>query len=282
MFNLFVIVGVGDQPLSRTGKDGNMQIRDIAAVVTGGASGLGLATARALCAGGARVAIFDLNEKLGTDAARLVDGIFCKTDVTDDASVDSAFAKARETHGQERILVNCAGTTNAFKTVARDRKAGGVKEFPMEAFNLIIQVNLIGTFRCMVKSASGMLSLDPLRDGERGVMINTASVAAEEGQAGQAAYAASKSGIVGLTVPVARDLASEGIRVNAILPGIFDTPLMQAASDPLKAALVASVLFPKRFGSPEEFGSLALEMIRNSYFNGAHVRLDGSIRMTQR
>jgi NAD(P)-dependent dehydrogenase (short-subunit alcohol dehydrogenase family) len=259
-----------------------MQIRDIAAVVTGGASGLGLATARALSAGGARVAIFDLNEKLGADAARLIDGIFCKADVTDDASVDLAFAKARETHGQERILVNCAGTTNAFKTVARDRKAGGVKEFPMEAFNFIIQVNLIGTFRCMVKSASGMLSLEPLPDGERGVMINTASVAAEEGQVGQAAYAASKSGIVGLTVPVARDLASERIRVNAILPGIFDTPLMQAASDPVKAALVASVLFPKRLGNPEEFGSLALEMIRNSYFNGAHVRLDGSIRMTPR
>ena len=216
-----------------------MQIRDIAAVVTGGASGLGLATARALSAGGARVAIFDLNERLGADAARLIDGIFCKADVTDDASVDLAFAKARATHGQERILVNCAGTTNAFKTVARDRKARSVREFPMEAFNFIIQVNLIGTFRCMVKSASGMLSLEPLPDGERGVMINTASIAAFEGQIGQVAYAAAKSGIVGMVFTMARDLGSLGIRAMAIAPSLFATGLTEGIPDEFAATVRA-------------------------------------------
>jgi NAD(P)-dependent dehydrogenase (short-subunit alcohol dehydrogenase family) len=259
-----------------------MQIRDVAAVVTGGASGLGLATARALSAGGARVAIFDLNEDLGAASARQIEGIFCKADVTDDAGLESAFAKAREAHGQERILVNCAGMTKVYRTVSRDKETGMVKRFPMEAFNSVIQVNLVGTFRCMVRSASGMLSLERLDGGERGVIINTASVAAEEGQIGQAAYSASKSGVLGLTLPVARDLAPEGIRVNAILPGIFDTPLMQAAPDRVKASLVEAVLFPKRFGAAEEFGSLALEMIRNSYFNAEHVRLDGAIRMMPR
>jgi len=251
----------------------------IAAVVTGGASGLGEATARALAAQGVRVALFDLNEAKGEAVAAEIGGIYCKVDVTSDDAVDAGFAKAREAHGQERILVNCAGTGNAFKTASRAKTTGEIKHFPLDAFNFIIQINLIGTFRCIAKSAAGMLSIDPLPDGERGAIVNTASVAAEDGQMGQAAYSASKGGIVGMTLPIARDLSGEGIRVNTILPGIFNTPLMNGAPQNVKDALSASVPFPKRLGNPEEYASLALEMCRNPYFNGEDVRLDGAIRM---
>ena len=255
----------------------------IAAVVTGGASGLGEATVRALAAHGVKVAIFDMNEAKGEEVAKEVGGVFCKCNVTSDADVDAAFEKARAAHGQERILVNCAGTGNAAKTASRDKQTGETKHFPLDAFNLIIQINLVGTFRCIAKSAAGMMSLPPVGDyGERGVIINTASVAAEDGQIGQAAYSASKGGVVGMTLPIARDLSSEGIRVNTILPGIFNTPLLQAAPQNVKDALGASVPFPKRLGNPEEYASLALEMCRNSYFNGEDVRLDGSIRMAPR
>jgi NAD(P)-dependent dehydrogenase (short-subunit alcohol dehydrogenase family) len=179
--------------------------------------------------------------------------------------------------------VNCAGTGNAFKTAGRDKSSGAIVHFPLDAFERIIQINLIGTFRCIAKSAAGMLALEPIGpDGERGAIVNTASVAAIDGQMGQAAYSASKAGIVGLTLPVARDLMSEGIRVNTILPGIFDTPLLAALPDHVKGALAASVPFPKRLGSPDDFASLALEMIANGYFNGEHVRLDGAIRMAPR
>jgi NAD(P)-dependent dehydrogenase (short-subunit alcohol dehydrogenase family) len=208
--------------------------------------------------------------------------VFCKVDVTSDADVDSGFAKARAAHGQERILVNCAGTGNAAKTAGRDRNTGEIKHFPLDAFNMIIQINLVGTFRCIAKSAAGMLTLEPLEDGERGAIVNTASVAAEDGQMGQAAYSASKGGVVGMTLPIARDLSGEAIRVNTILPGIFDTPLMNAAPPQVKEALAAAVPFPKRLGHPEDYASLALEMIRNSYFNGEDVRLDGAIRMAPR
>ncbi len=254
----------------------------VAAVVTGGASGLGEATARALAARGAKVALFDLNEAKGEVVAADIGGIFCKVNVTDDASVDAGFAKARAVHGQERILVNCAGTGNAIKTAGRSREDGSIKHFPLDAFNLIIQINLVGTFRCIAKSAAGMLTLDPLEDGERGAIVNTASVAAEDGQMGQAAYAASKGGVVGMTLPIARDLMSEGIRVNTILPGIFDTPLLQGGPEHVKAALAASVPFPKRLGNPAEYAQLALVMIENGYFNGEDVRLDGAIRMAPR
>jgi len=252
------------------------------AVVTGAASGLGLATARSLAAAGAKVAIFDMNEAKAEEAAAEIGGIACKVDVRSDASVDAGFVKSRAALGQERILVNCAGLGNAVKTASRDRKTGEIKHFPLDAFEFVIQVNLIGTFRCIAKSAAGMLTLDRLEDGFRGAIINTASVAAEDGQIGQAAYSASKGGVVGMTLPIARDLSGDGIRVNTILPGIFETPLMAAAPDHVRAALAAAVPYPKRLGLPAEYASLALEMIRNNYFNGEDVRLDGAIRMAMR
>ena len=254
----------------------------ISAVVTGGASGLGAATARALAAKGVKVAIFDLNKDKGQALAAEIGGVFCEVNVTSDDSVDAGFAKARAANGQERILVNCAGTGNAIKTASRAKETGEIKHFPLDAFNAIIQINLVGTFRCIAKSAAGMLTLEPLEDGERGAIVNTASVAAEDGQMGQAAYSASKGGVVGMTLPIARDLMSEGIRVNTILPGIFNTPLLQGAPDNVKAALAASVPFPKRLGIPDEYAALALCMIETGYFNGEDVRLDGAIRMAPR
>ncbi|MDB5451027.1 MAG: 3-hydroxy-2-methylbutyryl-CoA dehydrogenase [Phenylobacterium sp.] len=254
----------------------------VAAVVTGGASGLGEATVRALAEHGVKVAIFDMNAEKGEQVAKDVGGVFCKVNVTSEEDVDAGFAKARAAHGQERILVNCAGTGNAMKTASRDKQTGEAKHFPLDAFNFIIQINLVGTFRCIAKSAKGMLDLEPMTDGERGVIVNTASVAAVDGQMGQAAYSASKGGVVGMTLPIARDLMGDGIRVNTILPGIFNTPLMNAAPENVKQALAASVPFPKRLGNAPEYASLALEMIRNGYFKGEHVRLDGAIRMPPR
>jgi len=251
----------------------------IAAVVTGGASGLGAATARALAAKGVKVALFDLQAEKGEALAKEIGGVFCEVNVTSDESVDAGFAKARAAHGQERILVNCAGIGNAVKTVSRDRETGAIKHFPLDAFNFVIQINLVGTFRCIAKSAAGMVSADPLDEGERGVIINTASAAAEDGQIGQAAYSASKGGVVGMTLPIARDLMNEGIRVNTILPGIFETPLMMSLPEKAREVLNASVPFPKRMGRPTEYAMLALSMIENPYFNGEDVRLDGAIRM---
>lgn len=259
-----------------------MKLSGCAAVITGGASGLGEATARALAAEGVKVALFDLNEAKGAAVAAEIGGLFCNVNVTDDASVAAGFEKARVAHGQERILVNCAGVGNAIKTASRDKNTGEIKHFPLESFERVIQINLIGTFRCIAKSAAGMLAIDAQEDGDRGVIINTASVAAEDGQIGQAAYAASKGGVVGMTLPIARDLSSEGIRVNTILPGLFNTPLLQGAPENVKAALAAQVPFPKRLGDPSEYAGLALEMIRNRYFNGEDVRLDGAIRMGPR
>ena len=256
-----------------------MKLSGISAVVTGGASGLGEATARALTREGVRVAIFDIRKEPAEKLSLELGGVACEVDVTNDASVDSAFAKARAAIGQERILVNCAGAGNAIKTASRSRETGEIKSFPMDAFNRVIQINLVGTFRCVVKSAAGMLTLDPMEDGERGVIVNTASIAAEDGQAGQAAYASSKGGVVSLTLPIARDFMDSGIRVNAILPGVFDTPMMAGAPSHVREALAAGVPFPKRLGLAPEFASLVLEMCRNSYFNGEDVRLDGAIRM---
>jgi NAD(P)-dependent dehydrogenase (short-subunit alcohol dehydrogenase family) len=260
-----------------------MELNDsIAAVVTGGASGLGAATARALAKTGVRVAIFDLNQQLGETLAAEIGGVFCKVNVTSDAEVIEGFAKARGKHGQERILVNCAGTGDSFKTASRDKRTGEIRSYPLDKFARTIEINLIGTFRCITYSAAGMLTLSSLPDGDNGAIVNTASVAAEDGQIGQAAYAASKAGIVGMTLPIARDLSNDGIRVNTILPGIFDTPLLQSAPAELKAALGASVPYPKRLGSTAEFAQLALTMITNSYFNGEDVRLDGALRMAPR
>ena len=254
----------------------------VAAVVTGGASGLGAATARALAARGVKVALFDLNAASGAAVAREIGGVFCAVDVTSEAQVDAGFAQARAAHGQERVLVNCAGTGNAFKTASRDKETGAIKHFPVDQFERILQINTIGTFRCIAKSAAGMLALEPLDAGERGAIVNTASVAAVDGQIGQAAYAASKAAIVGMTLAIARDLMNDGIRVNTILPGIFDTPLLGALPDDVRASLAASIPFPKRLGDPAEYASLALEMIANGYFNGESVRLDGAIRMAPR
>ncbi len=254
----------------------------ISAVVTGGASGLGAAVARRLAAAGVKVALFDLNQVQGEALAKELGGVFCRTNVTAEADVDAAFAKSREAIGQERILVNCAGTGNAFKTASRAKDTGAISHFPLAEFDKIIQINLVGSFRCAAKSAAGMLQLQPLANGERGVIINTASVAAQDGQIGQAAYAASKAAIVGMTLPIARDLMNEGIRVNTIMPGIFDTPLMAGLPDNVKQALAASVPFPKRLGQPAEFAALAEAIIGNEYFNGESVRLDGAIRMPPR
>ncbi len=254
----------------------------ISAVVTGGASGLGAATARALSTHGVKIAIFDLQTEKGEAIASEIGGVFCEVNVTDDDSVDAGFAKAREAHGQERILVNCAGTGAAMKTASRSKDDGSIKHYPADAFNWLIQINLVGTFRCIAKSAAGMMTLDPLEDGDRGAIVNTASVAAEDGQMGQVAYSASKAGVVGMTLPIARDLMAENIRVNTILPGIFDTPLLMGAPEKVREALAASVPFPKRLGQPEEYAKLALAMIENGYFNGEDVRLDGAIRMAPR
>ena len=255
---------------------------DTAAIVTGGASGLGAATARLLASRGAKVALFDMNADKGEALAKELGGTFCKANVTSEEEVDAAFARAREAHGQERVLINCAGVGNAIKTASRDKQTGEIKHFPVSAFEWVVQINLIGTFRCIAKSAAGMMTLDPGEDGERGAIVNTASVAAEDGQIGQAAYSASKGGVVGMTLPIARDLMAEGIRVNTILPGIFDTPLLQAAPQNVKDALAASVPFPKRLGRPDEYAHLALTMVENGYFNGEDVRLDGGIRMAPR
>ena len=254
----------------------------VSAIVTGGASGLGAATARRLASHGVKVALFDLNAEAGERVAREIGGVFCAVDVTSDAQVEAGFAQARARVGQERILVNCAGTGNAIKTAGRDKSTGDIKHFPSANFDRIVQINLVGTFRCIARSAAGMLTLEPLKDGERGVIVNTASVAAQDGQMGQAAYSASKAGIVGMTLPIARDLMGEGIRINTILPGIFDTPLLAAAPENVRAALSASVPFPKRLGQPDEFAQLAEAIVLNGYLNGESVRLDGAIRMAPR
>lgn len=253
----------------------------VSAVVTGGASGLGHATAKALAEAGVKVAIFDMNAEAGEKIAAEIGAVFCEVDVLSDESVDAAFAKARATNGQERILVNCAGGGNSIKTAGRDRKTGEIKFFPSDKFAWVLMLNTVGTFRCITRAAAGMLSLETV-DGERGVIVNTASAAAQDGQMGQAAYSASKAAVVGMTLPIARDLSGEAIRVNTVMPGIFNTPPMMGAPDNVKDVLAASVPFPKRFGDPAEYASLVLEMVRNGYFNGETVRLDGAIRMPPR
>jgi NAD(P)-dependent dehydrogenase (short-subunit alcohol dehydrogenase family) len=259
-----------------------MNVNGMAAVVTGAASGLGEATARELARRGARVAVFDRDAERGGKVATEIGGVFCNVDVTSDEKVAAAFAKAREAHGQERILVNCAGVANAAKTVARDKETRAAKLYAMQQFVLAIQINLIGTFRNIAHSAHGMADLEPLDDGEKGVIINTASVAAEDGQIGQAAYSASKGGVLAMTLPIARDLMNEGIRVNTILPGVFKTPMVAMMPANVQDALGAQVPFPKRLGKPEEYAHLACFFIENSYMNAASVRLDGGIRMAPR
>lgn len=259
-----------------------MDINGVAAVVTGAASGLGEATARELARMGAKVAVFDRDLERGKTVASEIGGIFCEVDVTSDEKVAAAFAKAREAHGQERILVNCAGVANAAKTVARDKETKAAKMYPMQQFELAIQINLIGTFRCIAHSSYGMVDLEPLDDGEKGVIIDTASVAAEDGQIGQAAYSASKGGVLAMALPIARDLMNEGVRVITILPGVFKTPMVAMMPPAVQDALGAQVPFPKRLGQPEEYARLACFLIENRYMNAAAVRLDGGIRMAPR
>jgi NAD(P)-dependent dehydrogenase (short-subunit alcohol dehydrogenase family) len=259
-----------------------MDINGVAAVVTGAASGLGEATARELARRGAKVAVLDRDAERGTTVANEIGGTFCEVDVTSDEKVAAAFAMAREAHGQERILVNCAGVATAAKTVARDKQTKAAKAYPIQQFEATIQINLIGSFRCIANAALGMVDLEALADGEKGVIINTASVAAEDGQIGQAAYSASKGGVLAMTLPIARDLMNEGVRVNTILPGVFKTPMVAMMPETVQDALGAQVPFPKRLGTPEEYAALACFMIENRYLNAAAVRLDGGIRMAPR
>ena len=259
-----------------------MKIDGVAAVVTGGASGLGEATARALAAKGARIALFDLNRERGESVAAEIGGTFCQVDVSDEASVDAGFAAARASHGQERVLVNCAGIGTVGKITRRDKETGEIGQLPVGLFVKTLMVNTVGSFMCMAKAAAGMMAADPLEDGERGVMVSTASVAAVDGQIGQVAYSASKGAIVAMTLPIARDLMSEGIRVNTILPGIFNTPLLAGLPEKAQESLAQQVPFPKRLGRPDEYAALVVQMVENGYFNGEHVRLDGAIRMAPR
>ena len=253
-----------------------------AAVVTGGASGLGRASAEALAAAGLKVAVFDLNEEGGEAVAAAIGGVFCKVDITSEEAVVAGFEKARAAHGQERVLVHCAQISKGGKTLSFDKTTGGYKRYSTEDYAFSAMGILVASYRLASLSALGMSGLEPLEDGERGVITLTSSAAAQDGQIGQVGYGSLKAGVNGLVLPMARDLMDIGIRVNSIMPGIFATPPMLAVQDrapAVFAGLAASVPFPKRLGKPEEFGSLVLELVRNSYFNGQALRLDGAIRM---
>ena len=253
-----------------------MDLKNQSAIVTGGASGLGAATARALGEAGARVAILDLNEALAKETAAAIGATACACDVNDDASLEAAIAKAREANGPARILVNCAGVGESARTVGRDGP------HPMDKFRRIIGINLLGTFNTVRLFAAEATNLEPLEDGERGVIVMTASVAAYDGQIGQAAYAASKGGIVSMTLPIARDLSSRGVRVCTIAPGLFLTPMFDGLSEEFQKSLAESVPYPKRLGTPEEYAEIALFICRHGYINGETIRLDGALRMAPR
>jgi len=261
-----------------------MQItQDTAAVVTGGASGLGRASATALAAAGAKVAIFDMADEKGEAVAKEIGALFCHVNVTDEQSVVDGFAKARAANGQERILVHCAQTSKGGKTISRDKENGGFKRFSSEDYEYSVKGILVASYRLASLSALGMAAMEPLNDdGERGVITLTASVAAMDAQVGQVAYGSGKAGVNGLVLPIARDLMDLGIRINSIMPGIFATPPMLGVPPKVLDVLSASVPFPKRLGHPEEFASLVLEFVRNGYFNGQTIRLDGAIRMPAR
>jgi len=250
-----------------------MKLNGQAALVTGGASGLGAATARALAKAGAKVAVLDVNLDAAKAVAQEIGGLAVACDVADAKSAEAAVAAAGGAHGAARVLINCAGIGPAQRIVGREGP------MPLEAFKRVIDINLIGSFNLMRLAASGMTGLDALADGERGVIISTASVAAYEGQIGQAAYAASKGGIVALTIPAAREFARSGIRVNAIAPGLFATPLLLGMPQPVQDSLAESVPFPSRFGKPEEYAALVLHIIDNPMLNGEVIRLDGALRM---
>lgn len=250
-----------------------MEIKDAVAVVTGGASGLGLATTKRLLDAGAQVVVLDIRGKEAV--AELGDrAVFAETDVTNEAAVTAAL-DAAEKLGPVRIAINCAGTGNAMKTLSKDGP------FPLDAFRKIVEINLIGTFNVIRLAAERIAKTEPI-GGERGVIVNTASVAAFDGQVGQAAYSASKGGVVGMTLPIARDLSRELIRVVTIAPGLFDTPLLAGLPEPARESLGKQVPHPSRLGKPDEYGALAVHIVENPMLNGEVIRLDGAIRMAPR
>jgi len=253
-----------------------MEINGVSAIVTGGASGLGAATARLLAKHGAKVAIFDMNAELGAAVAGETGGAFFAVNVADEENVGAALAAAESAHGTARILVNCAGIGTARKTVDREGKP-----HPLGAFRKLIEVNLIGSFNVLTQFAARLAAAEMLGES-RGVVINTASVAAFDGQIGQAAYSASKGGVVGMTLPIARDLAQYGIRVVTIAPGLFLTPLLQSLPPEAQKSLGAQVPFPSRLGHPDEYALLVESIVRNPMLNGETIRLDGAIRMAPR
>ena len=257
--------------------------KTLAAIVTGGASGLGEASARMLAGHGVKVALFDMNAARGEAVAGETGGLFCTVDVTDEASVDAGLEKARAAHGVERILVNCAGIVLGRKTISADRETGELRAHDLASFRRTIEVNLVGTYNVITRSALAMAAAEPLDDdGGRGVIVCTSSVAATEGQIGQAAYAASKGGVLGLTVPLARDLAEYGIRVVTIQPGIFETPMFDSMPDKVRDALAAGVPFPSRLGRADEYADLVRYICQSDYINGAAIRLDGALRLAPR
>ena len=256
--------------------EGCVQIDGMAAIVTGGASGLGGATAMALAEAGAKVAILDVNAAAAEQAASRIGGLGLACDVRDGPAMEAALAAASKAHGAARILVNCAGIGTPGRAVGRDGPLA------LEKFESVIAVNLTGTFNAARLAAFGMQSLDPLAEGERGIIINTASVAAYEGQVGQPAYAASKGGIVALTLPLAREFAQFGIRVMTIAPGIFETPMLAGLPEEVRETLAADVPFPRRLGQPEDYARLALHIVESPMMNGETIRLDGAIRLKPR
>ncbi|KZX70060.1 MULTISPECIES: 3-hydroxyacyl-CoA dehydrogenase [Alcanivorax] len=256
-----------------------MNITDKVAVITGAASGLGQATAEAIIAKGGKVMILDRDDKRGPEVAAELgaNAAFVQTDVTDEESVKAAIDATVEKFGAIHVCVNCAGVGSAMKTVGRENKP-----HDLGVFNMVVKINLIGTFNVARLAAAAMAENEPGEDNERGLIVNTASVAAFDGQVGQVAYAATKGGVVGMTLPIARDLAPLGIRCNTIAPGIFNTPLMNAAPDKVKMPLIEMTQFPKRLGNPAEYAQLVCHMIENSFLNGETIRIDGGIRMQPR
>jgi NAD(P)-dependent dehydrogenase (short-subunit alcohol dehydrogenase family) len=253
-----------------------MKLDGQAAIVTGGGSGLGAATASLLAANNCKVALFDINDAAARAHAATIGGIGVRCDVADAGSAEAAMEAARAAHGPARVLVNCAGIGTAGRVVGRD---GPLR---LEAFDRVIRINLIGTFNMIRLAAVEMSALEPLEDDERGVIINTASIAAFDGQVGQAAYAASKGGVVGMTLPIARELARTGVRVMTIAPGVFYTPMVEGLPPEVRQSLGDGVPFPRRLGAPEEYAALAAHIIANRYLNGEVIRLDGSLRMAPR
>ena len=253
-----------------------MRMNGLAAIVTGGASGLGAATAARLAASGCKVAVVDINEAAAQTSAARFGGLGIRCDVSDAASAEAAVAAARAVHGIARILVNCAGIGNAGRVVGRDGPLA------LDAFERVIRVNLIGTFNMLRLVAADMSGAEPLDENERGVIINTASIAAFDGQIGQAAYAASKGGVASMTLPIARELARAGVRVMTIAPGLFLTPMVAALPAEIQASLGASIPYPPRLGLPEEYAALVEHIVSNRFLNGETIRLDGALRMAPR